>query len=55
MLALNKFFLPINAALVVINLWRHELGWALLAALCVLCNLSVIRQLEDKNDGMGRL
>lgn len=54
MLALNKFLLYINMALVVINVWQHKPGWALLAALCIWCNLSVIRQLENKNDGMGR-
>ena len=49
MLLLNKFLIPINVALVVIHLWLHKPGYALLAAVCIWCSLITIRLIEDKN------
>lgn len=48
MLRLNKFCLPINVALVICNLWLHQPGWAALAAVCIWCNLSAIKSIEDR-------
>lgn len=47
MLFLNKFLLPVNVALVIINLWLHQPGWALLAAVCIWCNIITIKSIEE--------
>lgn len=49
MLFLNKLCLPINAALVISNLWLHNLGWALLAAVCMYINLTAVKSIEANN------
>lgn len=49
MLLINKFFAPINIALIIINLWSHQLLWAILAALCLWLNVMTIKRLENSN------
>jgi hypothetical protein len=49
MLLLNKICLPINAVLIILNLWLHHPGFALLAAVSVWCNLTVIKSIEENN------
>ena len=48
MLFINRFLLCVNLALLINNIYLHKLGWAAVAAGCMLLNLSAIRAIEER-------